>query len=298
MTSDPKNVLAGLHRQRALLLADAVQADQRVVELQNRLAKEQADVAQLREGILGFLQSLAMTDEMRSEQREAAEAAARLREGMSARDALYRQIAELDARIAAYDPVQLAREEAAKKATAEVESLASTRSLREQLLELDVRIEAIDFELLPLTDAVKAGAAATGELLDVIRAIDEAKREPVRAPVLHERTARGMLGEAHAAALGFYAALESLPAPDDTSPRIADTISFTDRSSPVDEVLPRLLASGPPAARLDDARAAVVGRIERVQAILDEVRKRHAEVAQRRLAFEHQRTRVRSKAGL
>lgn len=298
MATDPKTAaLAPLHKQRATLLAEAVQADQRVVVLQNALAKEQADVAQLREGILGFLQSLAMTDEMSNEQREAAEAAARLREGLAARDALYRQIAELDAKIAAYDPVQLAREEAAKRATEEVASLAKNRDLAEQLLELAVRIEAIDFELGPLTDAVKAGTTASNELFDVIRAIDEAKREPVRAPVLQERSARGMLGEAHAAALGFYATLESLPAPDDSSPRIADTIGFEDRSSPVDDILPRLLASGPVPARLDDARAAVVGRIERLQHILEEVRKRHAEVSQRRLAFEHQRSRVRASAG-
>jgi hypothetical protein len=292
------DAIAALHKQRMSLLAEAMQADQRVVALQNVLAKEQGDVAALREGILGFLQSLAMTDEMSNEQREATEAAARLREGLSARDALYRQIAELDARITAYDPVQLAREEAARKANEELASVARNRDVSEQLLELAVRIEAIDFELGPLTDAVKAGTQTSNELFDVIRAIDEAKREPVRAPVLAERTARGMLGEAHAAALGFFATLESLPAPDDHTPRIADTLDYNDRSSPVDDILPRLLAHGPVAARLDDARTAVIARIERIQALLEEVRVRHAEVSQRRLAFEHQRSRVRARAGL
>lgn len=290
--------LAQLQKQRASLLAEAVHADQRVIELQNVLAKEQDDVAQLRQGVLGFLQSLAMTDEMSNEQREAAEAAARLREGLAERDALYRRIAELDARITAYDPVQLAREEAAKKASEELASVAQSRDVAEQLLELAVRIEAIDYELGPLTDAVVAGTLASNELFDVIRAIDEAKREPVRAPVLNERSARGMLGEAHAAALGFHAAVEVLPAPDDHTPRIADTLEFQDRSSPVDDILPRLLARGPVPARLDDARAAVIARIERLQKLLEEVRVRHAEVSQRRLAFEHQRARVRANAGL
>ncbi|MFN0250222.1 MAG: hypothetical protein ACKV2T_25280 [Kofleriaceae bacterium] len=304
--SKAAEALAALHQQRVSLIALAVHADQRVVALQNVLAKEQADVAALREGILGFLQSLAMTDEMSNEQREAIEAATRLREGIGERDALYRQIDELDARIAAYDPVQLARDEAAKKANEELASIAkgrgegagSSRDVAEQLLELAVRIEAIDFELGPLTDAVRAGTAASNELFDVIRAIDEAKREPVRAPVLHERTARGMLGEAHAAALGFFAALEVLPAPDDHSPRIADVIGFDDRSSPVDDILPSLMAHKRVPDRLDDARTAVIGRIERIQALLEEVRVRHAEVSQRRLAFEHQRARVRAAAGL
>jgi hypothetical protein len=297
---DPKHAdaIASLHKQRMSLLAEAMQADQRVVALQNVLAKEQADVAALREGILGFLQSLAMTDEMSNEQREAIEAAARLREGVGQRDALYRQVAELDARIAAYDPVQLAREEAAKKANEELAAVAKSRDVREQLLELAVRIEAIDFELGPLTDAVRAGTTASNELFDVIRAIDEAMREPVRAPVLHERTARGMLGEAHAAALGFYAALEVLPAPDDHTPRIADVLDFNDRSSPVDEILPRLLAHERVQDRLQNARTAVIARIERLQKLLEEVRVRHAEVSQRRLAFEHQRARVRAAAGL
>jgi hypothetical protein len=292
------DAIASLHKQRMSLLAEAMQADQRVVALQNVLAKEQGDVAALREGILGFLQSLAMTDEMSNEQREAIEAAARLREGIGQRDALYRQVAELDARIAAYDPVQLAREEAAKKANEELAAVAKSRDVREQLLELAVRIEAIDFELGPLTDAVRAGTAASNELFDVIRAIDEAVREPVRAPVLHERTARGMLGEAHAAALGFYAALEVLPAPDDHTPRIADVLNFDDRSSPVDEILPRLLSHEPVQDRLQNARTAVIARIERIQKLLEEVRVRHAEVSQRRLAFEHQRSRVRHAAGL
>ncbi len=288
--------IAALREQRASLLAAAIQADQRVDALKNALAKEQADVAALRQGILGFLQSLAKTDQMSKEQREAAEAAVRLREGVAARDALYRQIAELDARIAAHDPIQIAREEAAKKANEEIASVSRDRELSEQLLELAVRIEAIDFELGPLTDAIQAGTAATNELLDVVHAIDEAKREPVRAPVLTERSARGMLGEAAAAAIGFFATLESLPAPDDHTPRFVDVVSFEDRISPVDDILPRLLAPGPVAARLDDARAAVVARLERLTALLGDVRVRHAEVSQRRLAFEHQRARVRARA--
>lgn len=283
--------LAFLHKHRAAMLGEAVAADQRVLALQNTLAKEQGDVAALREGVLGFLQSLASTDEMQKEQREALEAAARLREGVAARDALYRQIAALDARIASHDPLELVREEAAKRASAEVATLAS-RERSEQLLELDARIEAIDYELVPLTDALQAGHAARGELVEIIQAIDEAKREPVRAPVLRERTARGMLGEAHAAALGFYAALDALPAPDDTSPRIVDSVGYEDRVSYVDDMLPRLTAGGH-AARLDEARAVIAGRIGRLQALLDLVRARHAEVAQRRLAFEHQRARVR-----
>lgn len=291
--AEPK-ALTQLHQQRLQLLASAIAADQRVRALQSSLAKEQADVAALREGLLGFLQSFAMTDEMKAEQREAAEAAARLREGLAERDALHRQIAELDARIAAYDPVQLAREEAAKKAAEELASVAQRRDLSEQLLELAVRIEAIDFELGPLTDAIKAGTVASTELFDVVRAIDEATREPVRAPVLEERSARGMLGEAQAAMLGFYAALDVLPAPDDATPRIADALTFEDRHSPVDDVMPRLFTPGPVATRLEDARAAVVGRIERLQALLERVRVRHAEVSQRRLAFEHQRARVRA----
>lgn len=292
---DPKAALAPLHAQRTRLIADAIAADQRLVVLQAALAKEQADVAALRQGILGFLQSLAMTDEMSSEQREAAEAAARLREGLATRDALYRQIAELDARIAAFDPVQLAREHAAKAASQEIAAVASNRGLAEQLIELTARIEAIDLELGPLSDALAAGGRASNELFEMIYAIDEAKREPVRAPVLQERSARCMLGEAHATALGFFAALEGLPAPDDHSPRLADTVDVQDRSSPVDDILPRLLASGPPVARLDDARTAVIARIERIHGLVEQVRVRHAEVSQRRLAFEHQRNRVRAR---
>jgi hypothetical protein len=285
---------AHLLKLRDGLLVEAVAADQRVVALQNNLAKEQADVAALREGVLGFLQSLAMTDEMSNEQREAAEAAARLREGMSARDTLYQQIAAIDARLTAHDPVQLAREEAAKKASAEIAAVTANRGRSEQLLELAVRIEAIDFELGPLTDALAAAQAATLAYIDVVHAVDEAKREPSGAPVLRERSARGMLGNAHAKALGFFTALDALPAPDDQSPRLVDTIGYEDRTSTVDEVLPRLLAAGAHTTRLDEVRAIIVGRIERLQGLLELVRTRHAEVAQRRLAFEHQRLRVQN----
>lgn len=288
--------LVHLHRLRTGLLAEAVAADQRVVALKDVLAKEQADVAALREGFLGFLQSLAMTDEMSNEQREAAEAATRLREGVAARDALYQQIDAIDARIAAFDPVQLAREQAAKNVTAEIAEV-SQRDIAEQLLELGARIEAIDYELGPLGDALAAGHAAVNALIEIVHAIDEAKREPVRAPVLRERTARGMLGEAHAKALGFYAELDALPAPDDTSPRLVDQLTYEDKSSPVDDVVPLLLAAGAHADRLDNARATVVGRIERLSALVDRVRTRHAEVSQRRLAFEHQRSRVRASSG-
>lgn len=293
----PTADLAHLHKLRVGLLAEAVAADQRVVALKEVLAKEQDDVAELRSGVLGFLQSLAMTDEMSKEQREAAEAAARLREGIAAREALYKQIDAVDAQIAAYDPVQLAREQAAKKANAEIAEV-SQRDIAEQLLELGARIEAIDYELGPLSHALAAGQAAVNALIEVVHEIDEAKREPVRAPVLRERTARGMLGDAHAKAIGFYTELDSLPAPDDFSPRFVDQVSFEDRASPVDDVLPLLLAAGAHAARLDNARASVAGRIERLSAMVDRVRTRHAEVSQRRLAFEHQRARVRARAGL
>ena len=158
-------------------------------------------------------------------------------------------------------------------------------------------IEAIDYELGPLGDALAAGHAAVNALIEIVHAIDEAKREPVRAPVLRERTARGMLGEAHAKALGFYAELDALPAPDDTSPRLVDQLTYEDKSSPVDDVVPLLLAAGAHADRLDNARATVVGRIERLSALVDRVRTRHAEVSQRRLAFEHQRSRVRASSG-
>ena len=192
--------------------------------------------------------------ELEIQLRQAADVARRLQSELAKRSDLEKQLAVLD-RALADDPIQRAREAAATKAVSDIDAM-SARGKGEQLMELAARIEAIDIELLPLTSALQAGHEAVSSLA-------AAQARPQKPS--HD--------EALAKALAFYAVLAELPAPDDASPRIVDAVEMGDRAAYDGDVFERF------------ARLRLLG---------ERVRTRHTEVAQRRLAFEAQRTKLRS----
>ncbi|HEY4055744.1 MAG TPA: hypothetical protein VGM39_04020, partial [Kofleriaceae bacterium] len=236
-------------------------------KLRSQLVKEQEDVAVVRRQMQGaLLQNLKVV--LDKELREAAEAAARLQAELASRNELTQQLTALDHAIALKDPVQLAREAAAKQATSEIAAM-SDRARDQQLMDLDARIQAIDMELLPLTAALQAAHEAAATLAEAVHSIAEAKRDGTK----QERTEQRLIDLAVQKRDAFYRALRDLPPPDDVTPRICDTLDGDDRASYTGELGPRL---------------------QRLGVLAEQVRTRHAEVAQRRLAFETQRTRVRT----
>ena len=258
--------VADLQQQRTVLLAKLGESDQRLEALRSQLVKEQEDVAVVRRQMQGaLLQNLKIV--LDKELREAAEAAARLQKELADRDALMKQLASLDHALALKDPVQLAREAAATRASAEIAAIAD-RSRDQQLMNLGARIDAIDMELVPLTASLQAVHAATVTLAEAIHSIAEARRDGTK----QERTEQRLIAVATENRDAFYRSLRELPAPDDVSPRIIDSLDGDDRAPYTGELGPRLVRLG---------------------ALAEEVRTRHAEVAQRRLAFETQRSRVR-----
>lgn len=256
---------ASFQTQRTVLLAKLGESDQRLAALRMQLVKEQEDVAEVRRMMQGALLQN-MKSVLEKELREAADAAARLQKELALHNDLIKQLESLDRAITLKDPVQIAREAAATRATSEIAAM-SDRSRDIQLMDLAARIEAIDIELHPLTAALQAAHAATASLADAVHSIAEARRDGTR----QERTEQRLVQDAQDKRDVFYAALKELPAPDDVSPRIIDTLEVSDRAPYAGELGPRLVRMGE---------------------LSERVRKRHAEVAQRRLAFETQRSRV------
>jgi hypothetical protein len=163
-----------------------------------------------------------------------------------------------------------------------------------ELAELAIRIEAIDYELGPLSEAVAAGAAIADQLSQIVRAIDYARSVSLTDGRRAIDDAAGIAGRVEASLAAFHRLVDALPAPDDASPRFGAAITHDDRAPFVDAWVRGLFGPADRAERLAEARAAIAARFERVHAILGPVQVRHAEVAQRRLAFEHQRARLRA----
>ncbi|CAN5917992.1 hypothetical protein BH11MYX2_BH11MYX2_11610 [soil metagenome] len=257
--------IASFQTQRTVLLAKLGESDQRLAAMRTQLVKEQEDVAEVRRLMQGALLQN-MKSVLEKELREAAEAAARLQTALAGHGDLIKQLEALDRAISMNDPVQVAREAAAKRATSEIAAM-SDRTRDFQLMDLAARIEAIDIELQPLTAALQAAHAATSSLADAVHSIADARRDGAK----QERTEQKLILDAQTKRDAFFAALRELPAPDDVSPRIVDSLEAGDRAPYTEGLGPRL-------ARMGE--------------LSERVRKRHAEVAQRRLAFETQRSRV------
>lgn len=271
-----------LRQGRDRLAHDVRTAEHNVHLLSAELAREQRDVHDLSTGVMGFLASLAMTGELEREQREAAEAGIRLREGMAWFESLRAQLIALDTRLSS--PPREALEAEVVAARAAKESM-----LRElgapggaALIDLGVRIESIDIELVPLEDAVTAGTAAAEKLFAVVDVLGRSDAAP----------AKGLVGDAQAKLSVFHRAVEQLAAPDDTRPPFSSSISDDDRSPWVDPWLKRLFASGDRGTRIAEARTSVLARLTRLKEQLEPVRVRRDELAARRSELASQYDRV------
>lgn len=268
-----------LVRVRTLLANDIANEDKRVQQLAVELQYERNDVARLTTGVLGFLETILAGDgAVEKEMREAAEAEARLREAQGSLDALRRQAAGVDARLAQLVPAQLDAELAAARAAREEALMRGGSAVGAQLQDLAIRIESIDIELVPLADAVVAGDAAFKALAEILAILDGVATRRVE---LHDHKAKAMAGDAQAKILMFHRALAEVA-----------TASFEDRldvdpadATFADAWVKGLFGKGSREERIAKARAPMVTRIERIGALLAPLRARHDELAARRAAL-------------
>lgn len=266
---------------RDLLARDVAAEDQRVQQLTAELMRERRDVEELTRGVLGFLASLALADEVEREQREAMEAEVRLREALTSRDGLRAQLASLDARLAARSRAQLEADLRAAREAKEAALLEYGGPESAQLQDLAIRIESIDIELVPLEDAVTTGSAAIAGLSQILTLLDRARAAPDRGAD-HVNEAKGIVGDTQARITLFQRAVDALAAPDDVTPPYANAISDEDRQPFADAWIKRLFGSGDRSNRLEHAHAALLDRLHRIQAQLAPVRTRRDELAVRR----------------
>lgn len=268
-----------LVRVRALLAQDIATEDKRVQQLAVELHYERADVARLTTGVMGFLETiLAGEHGLAKEQREAAEAEARLREAQGSLDALRRQAAAVDARLAQLTPTQLQAELVAARLAREELLVRSGTQQGVALQDLAIRIESIDIELVPLIDAVTAGDAAFKALAEILAVIDGVATRTVE---LHDKQAKALAGDAQAKITIFHRALGEVA-----------TASFEDRldldpsdATFADAWVRSLFGKGTREERIANARAPMVARIERIGALLGPLRARHDDLAGRRAAL-------------
>jgi hypothetical protein len=251
-------------------LAPQLQAeDQRVQQRTHALRREQADVDRLGSGVLGFLNEL-LGGQLSREQREVAEAAARLREAIAARDVVRDQLASTDARLAelANADVELAAARAAKEA----ELVRTGSPLVAELDELDIQAMAIDIELVPLHEALVAGHAALAALAAVVLGLDVLEGGG-------RKQASGLIGDADGKLRVFEAELADLAGLPlelpQGAPGDADLAAWVDA----------LLGRGDRDARLAAAREDLAARIARLRTRLEPIRARHDELAGRRAAL-------------
>lgn len=276
-----------LARVRGLLANDVAAEVRRVEQLRVELRHERADVERLTVGAMSFLHTILAGDgALAKEQREVAEAEARLHEAQGSLDLLRGQAAAVEARLARLDPAELELELAAARA-AKAEALARGHTpAGAQLADLAIRVESIDIELVPLADAVTAADAAFEAVVEIVAILDGLATSQT-AEVPAGRT-RALAGEAQAKLVVLGGALsEVAPASFAVTPAVdpRDT-GFADAW------VRGLFGAGPRAERLAAARAEMAARCERVGAIRTPLRARHDELAARRAALLAERARL------
>lgn len=268
---------------RDRLARDVASEIARVAALVDELARERRDVEERVAGVLGFLYALVGDEQLTQEQREVAEAEARLAEAVASRDHLVAQLASVEARLAGRSLPALAGALNAARVAKEQTLIDARAPSGAALAELAIRIEAIDIELVPLGQAVLAGDAAVAKLDEILAVLDRA-----RSAELAHSDARGMAGQAQGAITVFQRAVDQLAVPGDGDP-FATAISDDDRLPFVDPWIRALVGKGDRTARLATAHATIAAKRTRVAAQLAPIRVRRDDLAGRRRALEHER---------
>jgi hypothetical protein len=159
----------------ATLGEDVAAEEQRVAELSTALHKEQTDVARYERGVWALLYRVFADHEARlsKEQREAAEAEARLCEALASRDALSAQVASVATRLASFAgaDAELALAREAKHAL--LLSLGSPAAA--ELDGIIAQLGAADAELRALDEAIAAGLRAHATLEQLAEALGSAR---------------------------------------------------------------------------------------------------------------------------
>jgi len=267
------------------LATDLMEHERRVQALRAEWQHERADVERVTTGVMGFLSTILGTD-VAKEQREAAEAEARLHEAMGSVALLREQLRSIEARLAALVPAALDRELAAARAAQEEALRARGGADAAALQELAIQIESIDIELIPLADALAAGDAVLAPLAEILAALDAATETTYEGAAAYADRARALAGEAQARMLVFQRALGELAAPAAEEPEILDEGAFADAW------VRALFGAGQPFDRLVTARADMAARLERVHARLAPLRARYHELAARRAERVRERDRI------
>jgi hypothetical protein len=254
---------------RTELAQDIATEEQRVQQLAKQLQIERADVERLTNGVMSFVNYvLAGEGGLAKEQRDVAEAQARLREAQGGLEGLRQQEANVRARLSQLDPAKLEAELVAARSAKADAVMRRGGPAAAQLQDIAIRIESIDIELVPLGDAVLAGGAAFDALRALLAAIDAAPKPP--------KQAQALAGDAQAKLVVFSRALDQIA-----------TASFDDRPSLdrrdvtfVDDWMRLISKQG-----VASARAEMVARIERIGAVLAPLRSRRDDLANRRKAL-------------
>lgn len=275
-----------LVRVRDMLSHDVDNEQRKVTQLAAELKFEEADVARLTTGIMGFIETILSADgQLDKEKREVLEAQARLTEAQHYLDSLRAQVRTIDARVAMLDPAQLAAELAAARDAREEALVRSNTPAGAALQDIAIRIESIDIELVPLADAVAAGEAAFQALAKIIGTLDAVAANQF---TFGSKPAESLAGDAQAKLVGFHRALGEIASAsfDDRPDLDASDTTFADAW------VKGLFAKGSREQRLAAARAPMVARIERVGAIMTPLRGRRDELAARRLALVEERAKL------
>ena len=261
-----------LQQVRGRLVQDVRSEEQRVQQLAQELRYEQADVERMTTGVMGFLNDLlAPPAVLAEEQRQVVEAQARLREAQGSVELLRQQVTQVDARIAELGAMNLDAELIAARAAKEQLLMRSGTSTAAELQDIAIRIESIDIELVPLVDAVNAGNTAFNALGEILAMLDAQR-------ITSDKQAKALAGEAQAKIVIFQRALADVATASFADPPAVDLRD----TKFVDDWIRALGAKQPPQQRLATARADMVARIERIGALLAQLRGRHDDLAARR----------------
>lgn len=164
-----------LQRVLALIAQDVAAEEARTTELAASLEKELADVQRYERGVWSLVYRVVADRDARltKEQREAAEAEAKLGEALASRDALRAQVAEITARLAAFAgaDAELARAREAK----EIEVLSLGTPGAAELDAIAAQLGAIDAEGRELDQAIGAGMRAHAALERLAEALGSAR---------------------------------------------------------------------------------------------------------------------------
>jgi hypothetical protein len=275
-----------LVRVRDSLVKDIAAEEHRVQQLAKELRMEKADVDRLTNGAMSFVNYLLAGDgALAKEQREVAEAQARLVEAQGSLETLRQRHKDVVTRIGQFVPGELERELAAARAAKESVLEHSNTAVGAELRELAIRIESIDIELVPLADAVNAAVTAYNALAEIITLLDATQAPKIDTTA---KRAKALAGEAQAKIAIFHRALNEIATSSFDDPFTTDP---TDRSF-ADAWVKELFSKRTPQERMATARSSMVARIERVGAALNPLRARHDELAGRRAALIAERAKL------